>query len=338
MSREEAWLEVVAPGLLTTVQDTRGRPDLARYGVPAAGAMDPFAAAAANALVGNEPDAALLEITVIGPTLRFTMQVALALAGADLSATVDGQSVSPGWSWLARAGSTLSFGDRCSGARAYLACAGGLDVPAVLGSRAADVRAGFSGFAGRAVRGGDRLPLRPALDVVSRCGRYLAAAAATGDSRQTVRVLPGPHVGRFQPDALAYLCEAEWTITDQADRMGYRLAGPRLRHVGPADVASLGLPLGSVQVPGNGQPIVLLADHQPTGGYTVPACVIRADVPLLAQRVPGDIVRFAWTTPAEAQAALRARYAALQPLEHDTTTWAGLRWAESGGQAVGSRY
>ena len=167
--------KVVAPGLLTTVQDTRGRPDLARYGVPAAGAMDPFAAAAANALVGNEPDAALLEITVVGPTLRFTTQVALGLAGADLSATVDSQSVSPGWSWLARAGSTLSFGDRRSGARAYLACAGGLDVPAVLGSRAADVRAGFSGLAGRAVRGGDRLPLRPALDVVSRCGRYLAA-------------------------------------------------------------------------------------------------------------------------------------------------------------------
>src|SRR5438128_3416388 len=332
------WLEVVAPGLLTTVQDTLGRPDLARYGVPTAGAMDAFAAAAANSLVGNEPDAALLEITIVGPTLRFTTQAALGLAGADLGAAVDGQPVSPGWSWLVRAGSTLSFGDRRSGARAYLACAAGLDVPAVLGSRAADVRAGFSGLAGRALRTGDRLAIRPAPDLVSRCGRYLAAAATMGEPHQSVRVLRGPHAHHFHPDALADLCAAEWTITDQADRMGYRLAGPVLRHAERADVASLGLPLGNVQVPGNGQPIVLLADHQPTGGYTVPACVIRADLPMLAQRVPGDRVHFAWTTPAEAQAALRARYAALRAVEQDTATWAGLRWAESGGQLVRSGY
>jgi antagonist of KipI len=334
----DAWLEVVAPGLLTTVQDTRGRPDLARYGVPTAGAMDPFAAAAANALVGNEQDAAVLEITIVGPTLRCTTNVGLALAGADLSAAVDGQPVRPGWSWLVRAGSTLTFGDRRSGARAYLACAGGLDVPAVLGSRSADVRAGFSGFAGRPLRAGDRVPIRSAPDLVSRCGRYLAAAALSGEPGQSLRVLPGPHMDRFPRDTLAHLCGAEWTITDQADRMGYRLAGPRLEHADGADVASLGLPLGSVQVPGNGQPIVLLADHQPTGGYTVPACVIRADLPLLAQRGPGETVRFVWTTPADARDALRARYAALLAVEHDTTTWAGLRWAESGGQAVGARY
>src|SRR5918911_3541655 len=121
--------------------------------------MAPFAAAAANVLVGNEPDAALLEITIVGPTLRFTTHAALALAGADLSAAVDGQSVRPGWSWLVRAGSTLSFGDRRSGARAYLAFGGGLDVPAVLGSRSADVRAGYPGLTGRPLRTGDRLPL-----------------------------------------------------------------------------------------------------------------------------------------------------------------------------------
>ena len=335
----EGWLEVIAPGLLTTVQDTRGRPDLARYGVPTAGAMDPFAAAAANALVGNEHDAAVLEVTIVGPTLRFTTHTAMALAGADLSAAVDGQPVQPGWSWLVRAGSIVSFGDRRSGARAYVACAGGLDVPAILGSRSADVRAGFRGLAGRPLRAGDRVPIRPAADLVSRCGRYLAAAAAaSGNPGQPLRVLPGPHMDRFARDALDNLCGAEWSITDQADRMGYRLAGPRLHHADGADVASLGLPLGSVQVPGNGQPIVLLADHQPTGGYTVPACVIRADVPLLAQRGPGETVRFVWTTPAEAREALRAQHAALLAVEHDTTTWAGLRWAESGGQAVGSGY
>ena len=331
-------LEVVAPGLLTSIQDTRGRPHLARYGVPTGGAVDPLAAAAANALVANDPDAALLEITIGGPTLRFTTHTAFALAGADLSATLDGQPIGPGWSWLARAGSTLSFGERRTGARAYFACAGGLDVPLVLGSRAADLRAGFSGLAGRPLRSGDRLSVRDVSDGVTRSGRYLASACARTDPSQRVRVLPGPHVDRFGTGAFDRLCSAEWTITPQADRMGYRLAGPRLEHARRADVASLGLPLGSVQVPGDGQPIVLLADHQPTGGYTVLACIIRADLDLIAQRVPGEIVRFAASTPTEARSALRARYAALRTVEYDFTTWAGLRWAESGGQAVSAVY
>ena len=334
MGGTDGWLEVLTPGLLTTVQDTLGRPDLARYGVSAAGAMDPLAATAANALVGNAPEAALLEITVVGPMLRFTQQATFALAGADLDAALDGQPIRPGWSCLARAGATLGFGEPRSGARAYLACAGGLDVPTVLGSRAADVRGGLSGFAGRALRVGDRLRIHPAGDTASRSGRYLAATVNTDDPRLCVRVLPGPHLQHFHADALAELCAAEWTVTDQADRMGYRLTGPRLRHADRADVPSLGLPLGSVQVPGDGQPIVLLADHQPTGGYTVLACVIRADISILAQRGPGDPVRFACSTPLEAQAALRARYAELRVVEPDTTAWAGLRWAESGGQAV----
>ena len=334
MSGTDGWLEVLTPGFLTTVQDTLGRPDLARYGVSAAGAMDPLAAAAANALVGNAPEAALLELTVVGPTLRFTQRATFALAGADLDAALDGRPVRPGWSCLARAGSILSFGERRTGARAYLACAGGLDVPTVLGSRAADVRAGLSGLAGRALRAGDRLRIHPASDTASRSGRYLAAAAIADDPSRCVRVLPGPHLHHFHADALAELCAAEWTVTDQADRMGYRLTGPPLRHAERADVPSVGLPLGSVQVPGDGQPIVLLADHQPTGGYTVLACVIRADISILAQRGPGDTVRFARSTPAEAQAALRAGYAALRVVEPDTTAWAGLRWAESGGQAV----
>jgi antagonist of KipI len=329
-------VEVVAPGLFTTVQDTRGRPAYQRYGVPVGGALDTFAAAAANALVGNDPQAALLEVTLAGPTLRFEAPTAFALTGADLSATIDGESIPPGWSWLGRAGAVLAFGERRSGARAYLAFAGGLAVPSVLGSRAADVRAGFPDLAGRALRAGDRLPLVGVPDVVSRCGRRLVSADAPLD--RPVRVMPGPHAERFAADALDEFCRIEWEIGDQADRMGYRLVGPRLRHTHGADVTSLGLPVGAVQVPGDGRPIVLLADHQPTGGYTVPACVIRADVPLLAQRVPGDTVRFAWTTPAEAQAALRGPYAALRPVEHDIATWAGLRWAESGGQAVGSRY
>ena len=185
-------LEVIAPGLFTTVQDTRGRPEFQRYGVPVGGALDPFSASAANALVGNPPEAAVLEITLAGPTLAFSAPTAFGLAGADLGALLNGvEPVRPGWSWLARPGSSLSFGERRFGARAYLAFGGGLDVPAVLGSWSADTRAGYPGLAGRPLRTGDRLPLAPVTDVVSRCGRSLALVL---DACAPVRVVPGPHV------------------------------------------------------------------------------------------------------------------------------------------------
>lgn len=325
-------IEVVAPGLFTTVQDTRGRPEFQRYGVPVGGALDPFSAAAANALLDNPPEAAVLEITLAGPTLGFSAAAAFGLAGGDLGALLNGvEPVSPGWSWLARPGSSLSFGERRWGARAYLALGGGLDVPPVLGSRSADTRAGYPGLAGRPLRAGDRLAFGPVNDVVSRCGRSLALDF---DPHAPVRVLPGPHVDRFAAGALDAFCSAEWEIGEQADRMGYRLVGPTLGHVRGADVASLGLPVGAVQVPGDGRPIVLLADHQPTGGYTVLACVIRADLGLLAQRAPGEHVRFRLTTPEAGRQALLAQRAQLRAVESEDPAWAIIRSAESGGGAA----
>jgi allophanate hydrolase subunit 2 len=156
------------------------------------------------------------------------------------------------------------------------------------------------------------------------------------DQSAPVRVLPGPHVDHFAAGTLEAFCSAEWEVGEQADRMGCRLVGPKLRHAHGADVASLGLPVGAVQVPGDGRPIVLLADHQPTGGYTVLACVIRADLGLLAQRGPGERVRFALTTPAEARQASLAQQALLQAVtSDDEPVWTGLRLAESGGAAAG---
>lgn len=319
-------IEVLAPGLLTTIQDSRGRAHMARFGVAAAGALDPFAARAANALVGNQPDAAVLEITLAGATLRFTGLAAFAVAGADLAATLDEQPIPPGRSWLARAGATLTFNERRAGARAYLAVAGGMCVAPVLGCRSADVRAGFPGLLGRALVAGDRVPITRVPDAVVRVGRSLAPAEAP-DLDQPVRVLPGPHLDRFRAGELERLCATTWRISQHADRIGYRLAGTPLEHVAAAGVPSLGLPLGAVQVPGDGQPIVLLADHQPTGGYTVLACALRADLHLLGQRAPGDAVRFALSTPAEAQSALRARHASLRALDADADVWPGVGWA-----------
>lgn len=303
VARSSPVIEVLAPGLLTTVQDTRGRLAWARFGVAEGGALDIPAAAAANRLCGNAPDAALLEITFAGPVLRFQRMAVIGLAGADLGALLDGREIAAGASYLVRRGSLLAFGERRRGTRVYLAIAGGLDVPAVLGSRSTDCAGGFGGLAGRALRAGDSLAAFEVSDSARRAGARLADPAV---QQGVVRILPGPHADRFVAGALERLCGQPWRIGALADRMGYRLEGQPLRHRRGADVPSLGLPAGAIQVPGDGLPIVLLADHQPTGGYTVLACVIQADLPILAQCAPGDTVRFALTSYDEARAALAA--------------------------------
>ncbi len=320
-----AEIEVVAPGLLTSVQDARGRPGFERFGVPSGGAMDWLSASAANALVGNQVGAATLEITAAGPALRFGRQAAFALAGADLSATIDGEAVPVGVSWLARPGAVLSFGERRTGLRAYLAVAGGIQVPLVLGSPSTDLRGGFGGADGRTLVVGDRLAIADLPNAATRVGRWLPPPQRWNGP---VRVLRGPHLHRFPSGAFDELCGREWTIGEQADRMGYRLVGPPLAHLAGADVASLGLPTGAVQVPGDGHPIVLLVDHQPTGGYTVIAHVISADLPILAQRGSGDSVQFEETTLDKARAALRDSYQALAAVRGDDATWEAVARAE----------
>jgi biotin-dependent carboxylase-like uncharacterized protein len=309
-------LEVVAPGLLTTVQDL-GRTGYARYGVPAAGAMDAFAARAANRLVGNAADAALLEITLAGPTIRFAASHALfAITGADLSPRLDDGEV-PGWTaCVAPPGSTLKFGRRRAGLRAYLAVAGGIRTGLVLGSAATYLRGEFGGYQGRALKAGDRVPVGSAAgDGGPVAGRVVPAAARPAYSREpVVRVVLEPHAERFTREALEALLSAAYAVGPASDRMGYRLQGPALARHEPADILSQGLPLGGVQVPGDGQPIILLADHQTTGGYPLIATVVRADLPLLAQLAPGDRLRFRAVTVDEAQAAYREQLAALAAL------------------------
>ena len=307
-------IEVVAPGLLTSVQDL-GRWGYARYGVPTAGAMDSFAARAANLLVGNAPDAAVLEVTLAGPALRFRRACLVAATGADLSPHVD-QAAIPGWTACAvQAGAVLRFGKRRVGLRSYLAVGGGIDVPRVLGSRSTYLRGGFGGHHGRALQAGDLLAVGPAQPECARlAGRCLPPASRPRYSRApTVRVVLGPHDDRFPAAALAAFLSAAWAVGPASDRMGYRLQGPTLARHEPADLISMGMPLGGIQVPGDGQPIVLLYDHQTTGGYPLIATVIQADLPLLAQLAPGDTVRFQAVSVEEGQAAYRAMLVALAP-------------------------
>lgn len=307
---ESARIRVVRPGLLTTVQDL-GRFGFQRFGMPVSGAMDAVALRLANRLVGNADEAAGLEITVQGPELLFERAAVIALAGADLSPAIN-QIPVPLWTALeVGSGSTLSFGTRRTGARTYLAVAGGIDVPVVLGSRATHLASRTGGFAGRALASGDILLGGPPSPESSRSiGRTVPSSVRPPYSANpSLRVILGPQADHFSTEAVETLLRSRYTLTPQSDRMGYRLSGPPLVHIGSPDLISDATPRGALQVPADQQPILLMADCQTTGGYPKIAVVITADLPLAAQLLPGDTVGFALVELREAQALAREQRA-----------------------------
>lgn len=286
-------LDVVEPGLLITVQDG-GRRGWARYGVPPSGPVDAMAFRAANLLVGNPPDAAGLEITLAGPVLRARQASLVAVCGAEFELWA-GRVPLPTWHAVyLRAGDCLRFGERRSGARAYLAIAGGIALPAFLGSQSTYLPGEFGGLAGRALRAGDVLPvgLPPGHPAAGAGRRWPDAQRPAYTLRPTVRVILGPQADAFTAAGLATFLSAEYVITPHSDRMGMRLQGPPVAHVGATGIVSDGVVPGSIQIPPDGQPIIMLADHQTTGGYPKIATVLAADLPLLAQALPGERVRF----------------------------------------------
>ena len=286
-------LEVLAPGLLTTVQDA-GRFGHRAAGIGTAGALDAYSRQVANLLVGNTADAALLEISLQGPRLRFRSAVRIALCGAEIEASA-GSSKLPGWRPIdLPAGSELHLGACRSGCRAYLAVAGGIAVPQVLGSRSTDLRGGFGGLDGRALRAGDRLPLVDGLAAHTGSTPIIASwwidptpdlpfAAST-----LVRVLPG----RDAPVPGDAWTREDFRVATASNRQGLRLEGPELRVTDTRERISEPVVPGTVQLPPAGQPIVLLADAQTVGGYPRIGQVIAADLPRLAQLRPGDLLRF----------------------------------------------
>ena len=302
-------LLVVDPGLLTTVQDL-GRLGHQRVGIPPSGPMDRAAFVAANRLVGNPDGAAGLECTIKGPRLEARAAAVVAVTGAPMGFTVNGQEA-PAWTAVAvRAGDVLGFQMASVGCRAYLAVAGGVDVPPVLGSRATYLRGRLGGLDGRALRKGDALPVGASAGAVTAAGRSVPSALRPDyPTERECRVILGPQDDRFTSAGVRAFLEGLYEVTPQADRMGYRLKGPVIEHARGHDIISDGIPLGGIQVPGEGQPIVLLVDRQTTGGYTKVATVIGVDIGALGQTRPGHRIRFRRVTLEEAHAALAAEAA-----------------------------
>jgi urea carboxylase len=296
-------LLVVRPGLLTTVQDL-GRWGYQALGVPVAGPMDVFSHRLANDLVGNAPDAATLEITLIGPELVAETRTTLAVCGADFDMTCGGDLLSPGVSVTIEAGDVLRFGKRHRGARAYLAVAGGFLTEPVLGSRATHLVTQMGGVTGRAIAAGDRLP-------VASDGRRPTVRARgltlPSQGRVRVRVVPGPQDDWFGTDAWRVLTGTSFRVSPRSNRMGYRLEGPPLPRTREGEPISEPVAMGAIQVPTAGEPILLMADRQTAGGYPKLAQVITADLCLAGQLAPGEFLEFERCTPSEAVTALIAR-------------------------------
>ena len=283
-------LRVVRPGFLTTVQDG-GRPGHAHLGISASGAADALALRLGNLLVGNDVNAAALEMTLVGGAFVFDAPVHVALAGADFGATLGGKPVAVGESIQVDAGVTLEFAAARSGARGTLCVRGGIQVPMVLGSASTHLLTGLGGHCGRALAGGDRLAIGLApsrVDSIRLDARWLRQLYEPAP----IRVTPGPQADRFEPLSASPLVNSAYTVLEQSNRMGIRFAGAAIEPTVREELLPEGVSLGAIQVPNDGQPIILFVEHQTTGGYPKIANVISADMHRVGQLRPRDTIRF----------------------------------------------
>lgn len=300
-------IHVIEGGFLTTVQDA-GRWGWSRFGIPPSGPMDLPAYLAANALVGNPENTAALEITLTGPHLITSNDCLIAVCGAEYEIHVGSLPVPTWHAVFVRRGYPITFGKHSQGIRCILAISGGIDVPKFLGSRSTYLKGTFGGCEGRALQSGDQLPTGQSKmhEWMWRAGRSVPPTKNNlVTSPQPIRVVLGPQLHHFGQSTIATFLHETYTISPSSDRMGYRLHGPALDYredINGASGASItdGIVTGCIQVPPDGRPIVMMVDHQTTGGYPKIATVIQADLPRLAQLSPGDNVRFAAITLAEA--------------------------------------
>lgn len=301
-------LHIKNPGLLTTVQDI-GRVGYQQFGISMAGAMDQYSLQYANMLVDNDREEACLEITMMGPTIAFDFYGAIAITGGNINPTINGKKIAMYKTIYVNAGDVLSFSGLVDGARAYLAIAGGFKINPVMGSKSTYLRAGIGGFDGRKLKANDVIEVNEREDYFSFGIREIPAKMRYSSSNSVmVRVIMGQEQDRFTNKGIKDFFENEYKLSSQCDRMGYRLeGGEAIEHKDGADIISGGITLGAVQVPAEGQPIIMMSDRQTTGGYTKIANVITSDIALLAQLKPGCSIRFKEITVDEAHAILREK-------------------------------
>lgn len=300
-------LKILRAGLATSLQDL-GRSGWRQYGISVSGVLDAPSMQTANLLVGNAPESAVLEIVLGQFKAHFARDGWIALTGAACNAELDGKAVWTGWRLPVRKGQTLTLSMPVRGMRSYLAIHGGFDVPPMLGSLSTDLKAGFGGWQGRKLEDGDELPL----------GKPTRTFAKAAGVRQLlwgnrIRALPGPEYSEFSRESQEAFWRTGWKLSPQSNRMGYRLQGRVLTRSTDRELLSHGLVPGVVQVPPNGQPIVLMADAQTTGGYPRIACVIEADLYHLAQIRLGDPIHFIHCTLEEA---MQAKLQQQRALDH----------------------
>ena len=304
-------IKVLNPGVLTTVQDL-GRIGYQQFGVSVSGVMDPRAASIANILVDNEENEAVLECTMLGPQLLFDQANVIAITGGNLSPTIDGKPVDSYRALKVAAGQTLRFGAPKAGCRAYIAFAGGLDIPVVMGSRSTNMKAKIGGLNGRKLEKEDTIGFRDPKETIKNFDNRRMAPEFVPRPEYTVRVILGPQDDMFTDAGIKTFLSETYNVTQEFDRMGCRLDGPIIEHKNGGDIISDGIAFGAIQVPSAGKPIIMLADRQTTGGYTKIATVISADFRILAQLKAGDKIRFEKVSIAAAEEALIAQRAAFK--------------------------
>jgi biotin-dependent carboxylase-like uncharacterized protein len=313
-------LKIINSGLLTTIQDY-GRVGYGQYGVPAAGVMDRLAMQLANILVDNDRYEAVLEMTMMGLSFKADGNMAIAITGADMFPTVNGKRVNLYETIYLNNGDILECSYAQSGCRAYLAVSGGFDLPKVMGSKSTYLRAKIGGVNGNKIQKGDILKINP-----KNGKEYFGIRKIPEDmiprykNEITARVILGPEVDYFTKNGMETFLSSEYVLTDQCDRMGYRLEGPRIEHEKGSDIISNGINFGAIQIPGHGCPIIMMADRQTTGGYTKIANVITVDLPFLAQLKPGDRVKFEKIDIEEAQNLIKKQEKNLLNLINDFKT------------------
>lgn len=298
-------IKIINPGFLTTIQDN-GRIGYQQFGVPISGAMDLYSLQLANILVDNEKNEACLEMTMIGSQIEFYNDTAIAITGANMNPEINFIKINMYETIYVKKGDVLRMSGAKDGARAYLSISGGFDIPKVLGSKSTYLRGKIGGYKGRKIERDDEIKIKEINQLIQKRSipKYLIPEYKHS---QNIGVIFGPEDESFTKEGIKTFLNSEYIISNKFDRMGYKLEGPSINHKEKPDIISMGITLGTIQVPGNGKPMIMLSDKQTTGGYTRIANVITTDIPKLGQLKAGDKIRFYEVDLTDAQGLLKEK-------------------------------